>query len=175
MSQDNKPWKADAVPADQFHEAPWANINGAPYDQISGVIYKRSVNIKQVLYEPANPAPDMPELWQGQGAALVRWLFSEQAGTEEHLLEGATMAFIHDTVLQQSASTGMQAQTNTDEILYVIAGEGMLHHRPTPGSPVVARPLRPGDAALVRGGEYHNITNTSDDSELRFIVIGLNR
>jgi mannose-6-phosphate isomerase-like protein (cupin superfamily) len=69
----------------------------------------------------------------------------------------------------------MQAHAGRDEIYYVIAGQGQLRHSSTPGSPVVARPLRPGDAVLVRGGEYHSVANLSAAEELRLIVLGLQK
>ncbi len=168
-----KPWEPAPLPAGQFHRpGRWANINRAPYDRLSGVIYKRAMNIKRVRYEPANPAPTMPAPWQGEGVAVVRWLFSEQPGTEEGLLDGTTFEFLHDTRLAPGASTGQHAHAGTDEVLYVIAGEGRLYHRPDESSPVVARPLRPGDAVLIRGGELHSVANTGE-AELHLMILGL--
>ena len=168
------PWEPAAIPGEKFHAEAWANINRAPHDAVSGVIYKRAMNVKRVRYEPADPAPEMAEPFEGHGAAVVRWLFSEQPGTEEGLLEGASFAFLHDTTFAPGAGSGMQAHP-ADEIFYVIAGEGFLHHHPAPGSPVITRPLRPGDALLVRGGEYHRILNGSEEEGLRLIVLGLER
>lgn len=168
------PWEPAPIPAEAFHRpGEWANINAAPYDEVSGVLYKRAANSKRVRYAPADPAPDMPPAWQGQGAAIVRWLFSEQPGTEEHLLEGATLEFLHDATLEPEAATGMQAHPKTLELFYVLSGDGELRHRPTPGSPVIVRALRPGDAALVRNGEYHSVANRSAEADLRLIVVGL--
>jgi len=167
------PWEPGPIPAERFHNPDgWANINRAPYDRVSGVLYKRAANIKRVRYEPADPAPTQPQPWQGHGATVVHWLFSEQPGTEEHLLEGKAIAFLHDTTLLPDAATGMQAHDTMDKLFYVLEGEGTLHHRPTEGSPVIARPLRPGDAALVHAGEYHRVANDSE-AALRMIVIGL--
>ncbi len=170
------PWEPEPIPAERFHQPdePWANINRAPYDEVSGVIFKRAAHIQRVRYTPADPAPEMPPAYQGSGEAVVRWLFSEQTGTEERLLAGATLAFLHDTTLAPEASTGMQAHPDTDELFYTLSGSGELRHRPTPGSPVIVRPLRPGDAALVRGGEYHSIANRGAEP-LRLLVIGLKR
>jgi xanthine dehydrogenase accessory factor len=188
------PYEPPPIPAKDFHKpGRWTNINYAPYDidahQVGAahVIYKRAAAIKRVRYTPLIPAPEMPEPWQGQGEAIVRWLFSEcgprssQGNTQEGLVKDQALAFVHDTTLMAGASSGMQAHPDTDEILYVIAGEGMLYHRPTDGSPVIARPLRPGDAVLIRGGEYHCIANgdTPADTDqlgekpLRLMVIGV--
>jgi quercetin dioxygenase-like cupin family protein len=176
MSKDqhkNEPWEPQPIAAEDFHQpGKNANINRAPHDQVSGLTYKRAMNIKRVQYEPLDPSPDMPELWQGHGSAVVRWLFSEQTGTVEHLLAGATFAFLHDIRFPPGASSGQQSHPGTDHILYVIDGQGMLYHRPSNGSPVLARPLRPGDAVLVRGSEYYSIANESE-AELRLIVLGL--
>ncbi len=169
------PWEPTPIPAETFHRPDrHANINRAPYDRLSGVIYKRAANIKRVQYTPADPAPQAPPPWQGQGATIVRWLFSEQPGTAEFLLSGARFEFLHDTSLAPGASTGQQAHPAVDEIFYVIAGHGMLHHRPNYGSPVIARPLHPGDAVLVRGGEYHSLANDGTEP-LRLLVLGLRK
>lgn len=169
------PWEPEPVPAEKFHRpGAWANINRAPYDLVGGVVFKRAALIARVRYAPADPAPEQPEPWQGQGAAVVHWLFSEQPGTEEHLLAGATLEFLHDTMLEPGARTGMQAHGDVDELFYVVAGQGRLYHRATTGSPIIARPLRPGDAALVRGGEYHCVA-AEGESPLRLIVVGLQR
>ena len=174
MCDDEKLWEPDAIPAELFHAADgWVNINRAPYDELSGVIYKRSTAIKRVAYSPLTPAPEKPGLWQGSGTATVRWLFSELPGTEEHLLEGATFAFLHDIVLPGATSTGQQAEACIVRVVSVISGEGMLYHRPTDGSPVFARPLRAGDAVLVRCGELVGFANeAADAAPLRLLVLG---
>ncbi len=173
--QDNRaPWKPEPIPAQEFHQSgEWANINRAPYDQVAGVIYKRAMNIKEVAHTPLNPGPDMPALWQGQGTAIVRWLFSEQRGTEEQLLEGATFLFLHDLQLLPKSSTGEIDHPTEIHILYIIAGYGMLYHRPTDG-PAIARPLRPGDAALIQQGENYSVKNDTD-ADIHLLVLGLQR
>ena len=167
------PWEPEPIPAEGFHQDDPANINRAPYDQAFGVTYKRAAHIKRVRYTPAEPAPQMPEPWQGNGDTVVRWLFSELSSTAEHLLEGETFAFLHDLTLSPGASTGQKASPGLDKIYYVVSGTGRLYHRPTDGSPVIARVLRPGDAALVRGNELHNVANDEAESDLRLIVLGL--
>ncbi|MGC9399527.1 MAG: cupin domain-containing protein [Anaerolineae bacterium] len=163
-----RPWEPEPIPAEAFDQGDgWVNINRAPYDEISGVIYKRAANVKRVAYTP----PDQSTSRQGAGRAVVRWLFSEQPGTEEGLLAGATFTYLHDVTLDPTASTGMAAHAE-QRILYVIAGDGMLHHRPNDGSPIVTRPLRPGDAALIRAGEHHRIANVSE-KVLRLLILGL--
>jgi mannose-6-phosphate isomerase-like protein (cupin superfamily) len=169
------PWEPEPVPAEVFHQDTPANINRAPYDQAFSVTYKRAAHIKRVRYSPAESAPEMPEPWQGGGDAVVRWLFSELSGTAERLLEGETFAFLHDLTLSPGASTGQKANPGLDKIYYVVSGTGQLYHRPTDGSPVIARVLRPGDAVLVRGDEVHNVANETDADDLRLIVLGLYR
>ncbi len=170
-----KPWEPDPIPAEDFHrEGEHANINRAPYDRIGGVVYKRAAHIVRVRYSPADPAPDMPDPWKGTGHTDVRWLFSEQDGSEEKLLVGRTFEFMHDTFLDPGASTGMRAHPDSDEVFYVISGTGQLYHRMNTGSPIVSRALRAGDAALVYAGEYHAIANIGHEP-LHLIVIGLKR
>jgi len=174
MEKLETPWQPEPIDAEMFHRDAWANINRAPYDQDFGVTYKRAAHIKRVRYSPAEPAPEMPEPWQGSGEAVVRWLFSELPGTAEHLLEGATFAFLHDLTLPPGAATGQKANPGLDKIYYVVSGVGKLYHRPTDGSPVIARLLRPGDTMLVRGEEYHNVASEADaGDDLHMIVLGL--
>ena len=189
-----RPYEPAPIPAEDFHKlGTWSNINYAPYDidtphlSTAGVIYKRATHIKRVRYSPLIPASEMSEAWRGQGEAIVRWLFSEYGppsslgDTREGLVKDQALVFVHDTSLMPGASSGMQTHPDIDEILYVIAGEGKLYHRPIEGSPVIARPLRPGDAVLIRGRQYHCIANgdTTGNTKqpgkkpLRLIVIGL--
>ncbi len=174
MQDSETPWEPEPVDAAAFHREAWANINRAPYDHAFGVTFKRAAHSKRVRYSPAEPAPEMPEPWQGSGKAVVRWLFSELPGTAEHLLEDATFAFLHDLTLPPGAATGQKAHPGLLHIYYVVGGAGRLYHRPTDGSPVITRVLRPGDAALVRGAEAHNLANDAEIGDLRLIVLGLN-
>ncbi len=168
--RNDQPWEPAPIPAEDFHQpGAWANINRAPYDQIAGVIYKRALNIKSVRYDKGQGAGGKEQ------ATVVRWLFSELVGTEEGLLADATFAFLHDVRVAPGATSGQPSAEAEDRIYYVVAGDGMLYHRPTPGSPTVARPLRPGDACLIRAGEYHHIENRLEEAALRLIVVGLER
>jgi quercetin dioxygenase-like cupin family protein len=142
---------------------------------VSGVLFKRAMNIKRVRYAPTEAAPEMPEPWQGRGETVVRWLFSESPGTAEGLLTGRGFRFLQDVELLPGASTGQRQHPGTEIVLYIVQGTGRLHHRPTPGSPIIVRPLRPGDAALVADAEFYSLLNPSEDVPLRLILLGLNR
>ncbi|MBN1260032.1 MAG: cupin domain-containing protein [Anaerolineae bacterium] len=170
------PWEPAPVAAGEFHQPDaHANVNRAPYDEVSGVIYKRDANVKRVRYVPEAHAPDLPAPWQGTGETVIRWLFSELPGSEEALLAGATFAFLHHATLAPGARTGMHDHPGVDHVLVALAGYGELHHRPGDGSPVVVRPLRPRDAALVRGAECYRIANPSEETPLELLVLGLRR
>lgn len=168
------PWEPAPIPAAKFHAKSPANINRSPLDPLAGVLYKRAMDTKRVQHEPLHFAEAMPEPWQGHGPAVVHWLFSEAPETREGLLEGARFEFLHAVTLPPGSASGQQA-ADFDILLYVIAGGGTLHHRPTDGSPVIARPLRPGDAALIRSGEYHSFANEAGPDDLRLIVVGVRR
>jgi mannose-6-phosphate isomerase-like protein (cupin superfamily) len=173
-SGEEAPWEPAPIPEEAFlGEDGWININRAPLDRVSGVIYKRAANIKRVCYEPVNPAPEMLASWQGEGAGVVRWLFSEVPGMEEGLLAGRTFAFMQDLRLASGASTGHRAHPDYDTLLYVVGGRGMIYHRSSTGSPVVARPLRPGDVVLVEATELYSLAHTGAAEPLRLIVVGL--
>jgi hypothetical protein len=131
--------------AESFHSAEgWANINRAPYDQVSGVLYKR-LPLSSGCATNRRSCAEMPVPFQGNGAAVVRWLFSEQPGTEERLLEGRSFAFLHDLTLEPGAATGMQAQEARIPCS-TSRGEGRLHHCPRPeaqSSPACCAPETP--------------------------------
>jgi hypothetical protein len=173
MSED-KPWQPPAIPAKEFHnQDQWVNINHAPYDVVSGVIYKPAGSIKSVRYEPLDEVKAVPTPWHGTGSAVVKWLFSELAGTEEKLLNHAEFLYLHDIVLGPGASSGQKRHTDNIGVIYIISGEGTLHHAACVGCPVVARPLRVGDAALIQAGEYYGISNVDSETSLRFMRLGL--
>lgn len=171
---DEKPWEPPAIPAEEFHSSDqWTNINRAPYDVISGVIFKPAVNIKRVRYAPLDGISDLPAPWQGTGAAVVRWLFSECAGTEENLLHQAEFLYLQDIVLDPGAAGGQNRHEDERCLHYILSGEGTLYHAACVGCPVVARPLRVGDSALIQPGEYYSISNVDGTVPLRFIRLGL--
>ncbi|MCJ7549842.1 MAG: cupin domain-containing protein [Anaerolineae bacterium] len=187
MTDDEQLWEPVPVPETQFWgEDGRANINRAPIDHVSGVIYKRSGSIKRVLHQPADPAAHTPADTPARGPhwgaaipevshgdAIVRWLFSEQPGTAEGLLAGRSFRFLQELALAPESATGHCDHVDRDTVLYVIAGCGVLYHRPSTGSPSVARPLRSGDAVLITAGELHSVCNESETEALRLIVLGL--
>lgn len=174
MADDERPWTPEPIPAETFTASEGqTNINRAPHDRVSGVVYKRAMATKRVSYTPLDPVPEMPAPWQGTGTSIVRWLFSEAPGTEEGLLVGRTFRLLQDIELLPGATTGQTAHPDRDTLIYVIEGEGMLTHHPSPGSPLLARPLRPGDAALIAGDEHYSLTNLHTDVSLRLILVGL--
>ena len=171
---DEKPWESPAIPAEAFHRTDqWVNINRAPYDVVSGVIYKSAASIKNVRYAPLDGMSDFPPPWAGTGTAVVRWLFSESAGTEENLLHQAEFLYLHDIVLEPGAAGGQNRHPDEICVLTIISGEGTLYHRACAGCPVVARPLRVGDSALIQPNEYYSIGNEDGTAPLRFIRLGL--
>ncbi len=182
MTDAERLWEPDPVPESRFWgEDGRANINRAPVDRVSGVIYKRSGSIKRVLHQPAGPAGEPPRepYWGaeipkvGHGDTVVRWLFSEQPGTAEGFLAGRFFSFLQELALAPISATDHRDHPDRDTVLYVIAGCGVLYHRSSSGSPTVARPLRVGDAALITRGELYSVCNESESDSLRLIVLGL--
>jgi hypothetical protein len=179
---DERLWAPAPVPEAEFWgEDGCANINRAPLDHVSGVIYKRSTSIKRVLQQSAGPADTPPREahWGAaipkvcHGDATVRWLFSEQPGTAEGLLAGRAFCFLQELVLAPESSTGYMDHPDRDTVLYIVAGCGVLYHRPSSGSPSMARPLRAGDAVLITAGELYSVCSESESGSLRLIVLVL--
>ena len=75
-------------------------------------------------------------------------------------------------MLEVGSSTGQRAMVDHIVMIAVVSGDGMLYHRPTDGSPVVARPLRPDDAALIYPGELFSLANEAE-IPLRVTIMGL--
>lgn len=173
MRDDIAQWEPTPIDEQDFHDdKPWANINRAPYDEISGVLYKRNGNIKRVRY-PQGAEASADSLADGLGDMVVRWLFSESEGTQENLLDSKTFVMLQDVELAEGACSAETAQDDIDLLIYVMSGEGQLHHRPHDGSPVMTRPLRPGDAALIRCGERYAWAHAGAQAALRLLVVGL--
>jgi hypothetical protein len=156
----------------------WANVNRAPHDRVSGVIFKRGANVRLVRYalggeavERATPA-GVPE-YTGTGEADVRWVFSEQSGSQENVLGAHAFRYFQDVELLPGAATEQSSSPEQDTLLYVISGEGRLLHRPSLGSPSFVRPLRPFDAVVIRSKEWFAIANVSDSAPLRLTILGL--
>ncbi|MDF1513928.1 MAG: cupin domain-containing protein [Anaerolineae bacterium] len=172
--EDEKPWQSPPIPAGEFHTpGKWTNINRAPYDIISGVLYKQAINSKCVEYQPLDPTPDMPDPWKGSGKTSIRWLFSEMDGTEEHILNGTEFIALLDTKIKPNASSGHRRHTGEVHILYTISGQGTLYHRACSGCPVISRPLRTGDAAVVQGTELYSIENHDEHLDFRLLILKL--
>jgi hypothetical protein len=189
-TDDEQPWMPEPVLADASvstdistteafagHDG-HANINRAPHDRISGVVFKRAANIRRVRYALGGDAtehatPSVAPEYQGTGKADVSWLFSEQPGSQEALLDGHTFRYLQDVELLPGASTEQSAHPERDTVLYIIAGEGRLLHRPSSGSPNLVRPLRPFDAVLIRGAELFGIANASDTESMRLLILAL--
>jgi hypothetical protein len=189
-SDDERPWMPEPVLADASSSADIsstgafegpegrANVNRAPHDWVSGVAFKRAANVRRVRYTlrgedvQHGAAPAVPE-YQGTGMADVRWVFSEQPGSEEDLLAQHTFRYFQDVEFLPGASTEQRSFSEWDTVLYVIEGEGRLLHRPSAGSPNFVRPLRPFDAVLIRQRELFAIANASDTASLRLIILGL--
>lgn len=172
---DEQPWLPDPIPAERFSNGDgWANINRSPHDRVSGVVFKRAPAIKSVRCTPELGAASMSVAGKpAQGEMVVRWLFSETPGTQEGLLSGRTFGHLQDLTLDPAAGTVHEAHPGLDTLLVVIEGRGMLRHRPTPGSPIIVRPLRPGDAALIAEAELFDVENVDAAAPLRIILLGL--
>ncbi len=170
-----QPWLPDPIPAERFaNGGGWANINRSPHDRVSGVVFKRAAAIKSVCYTPeSGEAPTSVAGKPVQGGMVVRWLFSETPGTQEGLLSGRSFAHLQDLSLGPTASTAQEAHPGLDTLLVVLEGRGMLKHRPTSGSPIVVRPLRPGDAAFIAETELFDVENIDAATSLRVILVGL--
>ncbi len=181
---DTSSWLPDPVPAVRFHAAsPRANINRAPHDRVSGVVYKRAAHIKTVRYDLVSESPQQMCLpltpdeagtgVSGRGTLNIRWLFSELEDLDEGLLKGRSFSYLQELNLAPGTATVEAAYSDLDTVLYVIEGYGELDHRPSAGSPMLVRPLRPGDAALIQANELYRIENRSSDAPVRLMMLGL--
>ena len=133
-TDDERPWMPEPVVADASASSDIsstgafagpegrANINRAPHDWVSGVAFKRAANVRRVRYtlggKDAEPSasPAMPD-YQGAGEADVRWIFSEQPGSQENLLAQHTFRYFQDVEFLPGASTEQRAFSEWDTVI----------------------------------------------------------
>ncbi len=183
-SGDTSPWLPDPVPAVRFHaESPRVNINRAPHDRVSGVVYKRAAHIKTVRYDLTSESPQQLSLpltpndaetgVSGSGFVDIRWLFSELDGLDEGLLKGRSFSYLQECILAPGAATAEATHADLATVICVLEGYGELAYRPSTGSPILVRTLRSGDAALIGANELVRLVNRSPDAPLRLVILGL--
>jgi mannose-6-phosphate isomerase-like protein (cupin superfamily) len=140
--------------------------NEPTYDGENGISFKKSEHIAEVAYTPSHWNPDAKEGLTGEGKTTGRWLYNEEPGKSEGILE-SDIELIMDSQLEPNASIGLHKHIDTEEIYYLLTGTLTItliqdQHETT-------LTLHSGDTYRVAPGESHFIK--AGDGGARFMVI----
>jgi quercetin dioxygenase-like cupin family protein len=151
------------VPGGDFH-VPDAKV----YAGILGTaVNKKAEHMAKVVYEPAHLNAKAEGMWRGQGKDFATWVFSEEPGLTEKLLESG-LELLMDVTLEPGASVGYHVHRRTEEVYYLLAGSLTVATVIGDGN-VHTETLQAGDAHLVRRGQGHSCEAGSEGA--RFITV----
>jgi quercetin dioxygenase-like cupin family protein len=151
------------VPGDDFHK-PGARIYGGA---LGTAVNKKAEHMARVVYEPAHPNLAAEGMWRGAGRDFATWVFTEEPGLNERLLESG-LELLMDVTLEPGASVGYHVHRRTEEIYYLLAGSLTVATVAADGS-VHTETLQTGDAHLVRRGQGHSCEAGAEGC--RFITV----
>jgi quercetin dioxygenase-like cupin family protein len=151
------------VAGSTFH-VPGATVYPMP---LGAAVNKKAEHMARVVYEPAHPNPAATGMWQGQGRDYATWIFSEEPGLNERLLESG-LELLMDVTLEAGASVGYHVHRRTEEIYYLLAGSLTVGTVAVDGT-THTEVLSAGDAHLVRRGQGHSCEAGAEGA--RFITV----
>jgi mannose-6-phosphate isomerase-like protein (cupin superfamily) len=131
-----------------------------------GESFKKSEYIAEVEYTPSHWNPDAKKGMKGAGKTTGRWLYNEEHGKAEGILN-SSIELVMDSQLEPNASIGLHEHTDTEEIYYLLSGTltiTLIRHQQD-----TIQTLSPGDCHRVAPGESHFIQAGNDGA--RFMVI----
>ena len=159
------PSAEDYVPGTDFHH----DLPGIYSDSIGWAVYKSNQAMAKVRYDALHFNSAEIGDRRGQGGLFVTWIYSEEDGTAEQLLE-SSLEFVMDTYLEPNSSVGLHLHAQTEEIYYLLEGSLIVTVVRSDGSKEAKETLLPGDSHLVRHRQGH--TAKAGDQGARIIVIG---
>lgn len=151
------------VAGSAFH-VPGARVYAGALGQ---AVNKKAAHMAKVVYEPAHPNEKAEGMWRGQGRDFATWVFSEEPGLNERLLESG-LELIMDVTLEPGASVGYHVHRRTEEVYYLLAGSLTVATVVAEGE-VHTDTLQAGDAHLVRRGQGHSCEAGPEGA--RFVTI----
>ena len=141
---------------------------GKIYDGPLGwAVNKRSECMAHVVYEPAHENPSEQGLLRGAGKDFATWVFCEERGKAEGLLQSG-IELVIDARLEPGAAVGMHVHAETEELYYLLEGALEMTTR-APDGREHEEALRPGDAHLVKRGQSHG--GVAGPQGARFLVV----
>jgi quercetin dioxygenase-like cupin family protein len=151
------------VPGGDFH-VPGASIYRGT---LGTAVNKKAADMAKVVYEPAHLNTSAEGMWRGAGRDFATWIFTEEQGLNERLLESG-LELLMDVTLEPGASVGYHVHRGTEEIYYLLAGSLTVATVATDGR-VHTETLQTGDAHLVRRGQGHSCEAGAEGC--RFITV----
>jgi quercetin dioxygenase-like cupin family protein len=155
-------------------DRPYAD--GAAFHQGGAPIYsgplgwavnKRSECMAHVVYAPAHENAAEQGLRRGRGKDFATWVFCEERGKAEGLLQSG-LELVIDARLEPGAAVGLHVHAETEEIYYLLEGALTMTTR-APDGREHEEALRPGDAHLVKVGQAH--AGVAGPAGARFLVV----
>lgn len=147
--------------ADAYH-----NTDAPTYDDVTDGSLKHNDSMAVVRYEPSHYNPQAPEGKTGSGVTMGRWVFNEEPGKAEGLLQSNIELFM-DSSLEPHASIGYHRHTETEEIYYLLSGT--LSIELTDENSTRLLELKVGGAHLIKPGQSHYVQ--AGEEGARFIVV----
>jgi oxalate decarboxylase/phosphoglucose isomerase-like protein (cupin superfamily) len=141
--------------------------------------YLQSDEVEPVRYENALMNPDNPERSAGN-LVEMRWMLQRELG--------GTLVFFHEVTIPPGKVEGTHRHIGTEELYYIVSGEGMAYlgegdDPKVAHLPLVARdifglgprlcrevPVRPGSIIYTKSGGIHGIRNPGSQP-LKFVSV----
>ncbi len=127
--------------------------------------YKDGQRMVKVLYKEPHHNPTAPAGMQGQGDLEGKWVFNEEPGKAEGLLDSG-IELVMDSRLEPNASLGLHKHGRTEEIYYLLEGSLMIRLY---NEQEKQYKLEPGDAHCIKPGQSHFVQAGAQGA--RFMVI----
>lgn len=127
--------------------------------------YKVGCQMATVRYHAAHYNPQAPSGLHGDGLLVGKWLFNEEQGKAEGLLQSG-IELMMDSRLEPMASLGLHHHHTTEEIYYLLEGSLLIRLFNDDEHQIH---LKPGDAHRICPGESHFVQ--AGETGARFIVV----
>lgn len=137
------------VDGDAYHRA----INVAYRGAYGWALNKKNEHMAKVLYVAPHRNDREDGTRRGAGNDWATWVFSEEAGSAEHVFQSGLELMI-DARLEAGACIGLHHHGETEEVYYVLEGRLEMTTVGPDGAEATAV-LEPGDAHFVRIGQAH--------------------
>lgn len=136
--------KRPELTPEQFHDGDAPVYDSPGQTQPEACHYRHADGMAVVNY---------PGSHGGQGKLSGRWVFCEEPGKAEGVLQSGIELFM-DSVLEPHATIGLHRHSDTEEIYYLLEGSLQIQLTLACGE-TLEKTLHAGDAHLIQPGQQH--------------------